>query len=125
LGARRSGAQRILVKDNGRISVVAAAEVDWIEAADNYARLHIGSRHQLVRESMKDLEARLDPLYFARAHRSALVNLTRVRELQPLFGGEYVIILTTGARVTLSRGYRDRFRERLEGGRGAAGQGGE
>ncbi|MEW5915877.1 MAG: LytTR family DNA-binding domain-containing protein [Gemmatimonadota bacterium] len=108
-------ADRLLVKHDGRISVVPVADVDWIEAADNYVRVHVSGKQYLVREPMKDIERRLHPEQFARVHRSAIVNLARVRELQPLFGGEYVVVLTTGAKVTLSRGYRDAFRDRLSG----------
>ena len=85
LRARERYANRLLVKSDGRVTVLQVKDVEWIEAADNSARVH----------------------------RSAIVNLARVRELQPMFGGEYVIILSTGAKLTLSRGYRDAFRDRL------------
>jgi len=113
LRAREQYAERLLVKGDGRVSVVQVDEVDWIEAADNYARVHTARGRYLVREPIKSLERKLNPRRFARVHRSAIVNLARVRELQPMFGGEYVIILSTGAKLTLSRGYRDAFRERL------------
>jgi two-component system LytT family response regulator len=113
LRAREQFADRLLVKGDGRVTVVQVDEVDWIEAADNYARVHTARGRFLVREPIKSLERKLDPRQFARVHRSAIVNLARVRELQPMFGGEYVIILSTGARLTLSRGYRDAFRDRL------------
>ena len=107
--------QRLLVKDDGRIAVVPVDEIDWIEASDNYVKLHTAARTWMVRESMRDIERQLEGSGFARAHRSAIVNLARVRELQPLFGGEYVVLLTSGHKVTLSRGYRDAFRARLSG----------
>jgi len=113
LRAREQFADRLLVKGDGRVTVVQVEEVDWIEAADNYARVHTARGRFLVREPIKSLERKLNPRQFARVHRSAIVNLARVRELQPMFGGEYVIILSTGARLTLSRGYRDAFRDRL------------
>jgi two-component system LytT family response regulator len=113
LRSRDQFADRLLVKGEGRVAVVQVDEVDWIEAADNYARVHTARGRFMVREPIKSLETRLDPRRFARVHRSAIVNLARVRELQPMFGGEYVIILSTGAKLTLSRGYRDAFRERL------------
>jgi two-component system LytT family response regulator len=113
LRSREQYADRLLVKGDGRVAVVQVDEVDWIEAADNYARVHTARGRFMVREPIKALEAKLDPRRFARVHRSAIVNLARVRELQPMFGGEYVIILSTGAKLTLSRGYRDAFRERL------------
>jgi len=113
LRAREQYADRLLVKNDGRVTVLQVEEVDWIEAADNYARVHTARGRYLVREPIKTLERKLNPRHFARVHRSAIVNLARVRELQPLFGGEYVIILSTGAKLTLSRGYRDAFRDRL------------
>ena len=113
LRAREQYADRLLVKSDGRVTVVQVEDVDWIEAADNYARVHTARGRYLVREPIKTLERKLNPRHFARVHRSAIVNLARVRELQPMFGGEYVIILSTGAKLTLSRGYRDAFRDRL------------
>ena len=113
LRTREQFADRLLVKNDGRVTVLQVEEVDWIEAADNYARVHTARGRFLVREPIKTLERKLNPRHFARVHRSAIVNLARVRELQPMFGGEYVIILSTGAKLTLSRGYRDAFRDRL------------
>jgi two-component system, LytTR family, response regulator len=105
--------QRLLVRSEGRIRLVPVGDIDWIEAADNYARLHVGAERHLIRETMGSLEARLDPAQFARIHRSAIVNLERVRELQPTFNGEYAVLLRSGAKLTLSRGYRDALRTRL------------
>jgi two-component system LytT family response regulator len=113
LRAREQYADRLLVKSEGRVTVVQVDDVDWIEAADNYVRVHTSRGRYLVREPIKALERKLNPRHFARVHRSAIVNLTRVRELQPMFGGEYVIMLSTGTKLTLSRGYRDAFRDRL------------
>ena len=113
LRAREQYADRLLVKSEGRVTVEQVEDVDWIEAADNYARVHTARGRYLVREPIKSLERKLNPRRFARVHRSAIVNLARVRELQPMFGGEYVIILSTGTKLTLSRGYRDAFRDRL------------
>ena len=113
LRAREQYVDRLLVKNDGRVTVLQVEDVDWIEAADNYARVHTARGRFLIREPIKTLERKLNPRHFARVHRSAIVNLARVRELQPLFGGEYVIILSTGAKLTLSRGYRDAFRDRL------------
>jgi two-component system, LytTR family, response regulator len=109
----RGYAQRVLVRSDGRIRLVPVAEVDWIEAADNYVRVHAGVERHLVRETMAAMEARLDPARFARIHRSTIVNLARIRELQPTFNGEYAVLLHTGAKLTLSRGYREALRSRL------------
>ncbi len=99
-------ADRLLVEDDGRSFFVRTADVDWIEAAKNYVRLHVGDRTHIVRATLTGLEQRLDPERFRRISRSALVNLDRVRELQPWFHGDAIVILHTGARVTLSRRYR-------------------
>ncbi len=109
-------AQRVLVRSEGRIRFVAVDDIDWIEAADNYARLHAGAERHLIRETMGSLEARLDPMRFARIHRSAIVNLARIRELQPTFNGEYAVILHSGAKLTLSRGYREALRAKIGSG---------
>jgi two-component system, LytTR family, response regulator len=107
---------RIAIRETDRVTYVSVADVDWLEADDNYVRVHAGGRARLVRETLKSLEARLDPRRFARVHRSAIVNLERVRELRPTFNGEYVLVLATGARLTLSRGYRDAFLDRMQKG---------
>jgi two-component system, LytTR family, response regulator len=108
-------ADRLLLKHAGSVVVVLAADIDWIEAADNYVKVHARTGRYMVRESIKSMESKLDPAQFARAHRSGIVNLARVKALDPVAAGEYTITLTTGQRITLSRGYRDSFRERLEG----------
>ncbi len=102
-------AERLLVADNGRSFFVRTRDVEWIEAARNYVRLHNGGggRTYLVRTTLGALEARLDSERFRRVSRSALVNLDRVREIQPWFHGDAIVILESGARVTLSRRYRD------------------
>ncbi len=89
--------------------------MDWIEAADNYVRLHARGERHLVRETVRSLEGRLDPAHFARIHRSAIVNLARIRELQPTFNGEYAVLLELGTKLTLSRSYRDAVRAKLGG----------
>ena len=106
---------RIAIRETDRVTYVAVTDVDWLEADDNYVRVHARGNARLVRETLKSLEARLDPQRFARVHRSAIVNLERVRELRPTFNGEYVLVLATGAKLTLSRGYRDAFFDRMGG----------
>jgi two-component system LytT family response regulator len=106
-------ARRVVVRSEGRLRFVPVEEIDWIEAADNYVRLHAGGERHLLRETMASVEARLDPAHFARIHRSSIVNLSRVRELEPTFNGEYSVLLRSGARLTLSRGYREAVIARL------------
>ena len=100
---------RLAVKTGGRVILLKAEEIDWVEAADNYVSLHVGVASHLLRETMNSIEHRLPSHRFLRISRSTIVNLDRVRELQPLFHGEYAVILTDGTRLTLSRGYRDRL----------------
>ena len=104
--AARRHAERLLVADDGCSFFVRAADVDWIEAARNYVRLHAGDRVHTVRTTLAALEQRLDPGRFRRISRSALVNLDRVREVQPWFHGDAIVILESGARLGLSRRYR-------------------
>lgn len=106
--------ERLLLKHEGTVVVVVPDDIDWIEAADNYVKVHTRTGRYMVRETLKQIEAKLDPARFARAHRSAIVNLARVKALDPLPAGEYVITLTTGTRLTLSRGFRDHLKARLE-----------
>jgi two-component system, LytTR family, response regulator len=105
--------ERFVVKAGGRVFFVRSEEIDWIEAAGNYVKLHVGTDAHLFRETMNALEARLNPDTFYRIHRSHIVNIERVRELQPWFNGEYVVFLKNGTRLTLSRGYREKLQERI------------
>jgi len=105
VAAKRPG-DRLLVEQDGRRTFVKASEVDWIEAARNYVRLHVGDRTHVLRSTLSALEQRLDAGQFRRISRSALVNVDRVREIQPWFHGDAVMILHSGARLTLSRRFR-------------------
>ena len=105
--------ERFVIKSGGRVFFVRAEDIDWIEAAGNYVKLHVGAEAHLFRETMNALEARLNPDTFYRIHRSHIVNIERVRELQPWFNGEYVVFLKDGTRLTLSRGYREKLQERI------------
>jgi two-component system LytT family response regulator len=104
---------RLVVKSGGRVFFLRTDEIDWIEAAGNYVRLHLGEESHLFRETMNGMEARLDSRRFVRIHRSRIVNTERIKELQPWFNGEYVVILRNGTRLTLSRGYREKLQEQL------------
>lgn len=111
--AHRAFTKRFMVRSAGRVVFLKAEEIDWIEAADYYARLHVGANGYLIRESMNDLEAMLDPNTFVRIHRSAIVNLDRVREMRPLFRGEQVVVLHDGTQLKMSRGRRDELESRF------------
>ena len=108
-----SYASRILVKQDGRMFFVKTTEIDWIEADRNYVRLHVGKTAHTIRERISHLEETLDPRLFARIHRSTIVNLNRVREMQQWFSGDYVVILEDGTRLRLSRHYRDRVEKQV------------
>lgn len=98
--------RRFVVKNADRVTFLSADDVDWIEAAGDYVRLHCGPRRSLVHVTMHGLEDELDPR-FVRIHRSTIVNRDRVAELQPHFNGEYFVVLRDGTRLKLSRTYRD------------------
>ncbi|MDE2139714.1 MAG: LytTR family transcriptional regulator, partial [Gammaproteobacteria bacterium] len=101
---------RIAVKSVGRTVFVNSESVDWLETAGNYVCLHAGKDTHVVRETMNQLETQLDPAKFVRIHRSTMVRIEAIREIQPLFNGDRVVILHDGSKLTLSRSYRDRVR---------------
>ena len=105
--------RRFVVRVGDRINLVRVADVDWVEAADYYARLHARKQTWLVRQSMGDLERDLDPAQFFRIHRSSIVNLDRIRELVPHFKGEYSVVMLDGTTLRMSRGRLDELQRRL------------
>ena len=105
--------RRLVVKTGGRIVFLKVEEIDWIEAAGNYLTLHVGTTSHLIRETMNDLESRIDPAQFIRIHRSTIVNIDRIREMQPLFHGDLTVILMNGTRLMLSRNYKSRLPRHL------------
>ena len=112
---RGAGARqlRFVIRQRGRLLFVWPQEIDRIESAGNYVRLHCGKTSHLYRETLSQLERRLDPALFVRVHRSTIVNLERIRTVQPHFHGEYILTLTDGTRLTSSRTYSGRLRELL------------
>jgi two-component system LytT family response regulator len=104
---------RLAVRVGDGLVLLRTEQVDWIEAADNYVNLHCGGETHTVRETMNALQKTLDPRKFLRIHRSAIVNLDRVKALQPWFRGDYRVVLSTGTTLTLSRGYRKNLEERI------------
>jgi len=101
--------RRFAVHHGERIFFVPVAEIDWIEAEGAYVRLHRGKQTHLVRDSLKNLEKRLDRTRFLRVHRSTMVQLDRIVEMAPLFHGEYELVLRDGTKLKLSRSFRDRL----------------
>ena len=101
--------KRFIVRNDGRLFVVPADRVDWIEADDNDVILHVGRETHRLRGTLAALATRLDPARFARIHRSTIVNVERVREVQPWFRGESVLLLSDGTRLSVGRTYREAF----------------
>jgi two-component system, LytTR family, response regulator len=105
--------ERLVIKATGRITFLRTDEINWIEADDKYVHLHMSKASPMVRQTLSAMEAQLDPAKFRRVHRSAIVNVERIAELQPLFSGEYSILLQDGTKLTLSRNYKDKLFELL------------
>lgn len=114
LRSERRYLDRLVVKSVGRVFFLKTDEIDWIEAAGNYVKLHVGRDSHMIRETMNGIEAKLDPDKFLRIHRSTVVNIDRIKELQPMFSGDYAVILRDGTELALSRNYRERFTELFE-----------
>lgn len=111
--ARERYLDRLVVKSGGKVTLLPVGEIEWIDAEGDYVRIHVGKTWHLLRETMKNLEDQLDSARFVRIHRSTIVNLEKVKELQPFFRGEYVVVLHNGTTLKLSRGYRDNLEARL------------
>jgi two-component system, LytTR family, response regulator len=105
--------ERLAIKSAGQVSFLKLSEIDWIEAADYYACLHVGSKGHLLRRSMAELEQELDQAVFCRIHRSTIVNLDRVRGLKLSEDGEYDVLLDNGTKLRMSRRYRKALQGRL------------
>jgi two-component system LytT family response regulator len=104
---------RLMIRVSNRVTLLKVHEIDFIEADGNYAKVHVGRKAHLLRETMHDLESQLDPAKFVRIHRSIIVNLDRIRELQPHFNGDYVVVLEDGRQLRLSRTRREALIHRL------------
>ncbi|PYP89295.1 MAG: DNA-binding response regulator [Blastocatellia bacterium AA13] len=111
--ATTSYLERILIKSNTRVLFIKTSDIDWIEAEGKYVRLHSTKESFLHREAIGTLESQLDPKKFIRVHRSAIVNLDRVKELEPWFHGEYRVVLDDGTRLSLSRTCRRKLTDLL------------
>lgn len=112
---RSQGVGRLIVREVGQIIVVPTREVDWVEGADYYVKLHVRTTVHMLRETLSSLERRLDPRRFLRIHRSAIVNLTRVRSVEAHVRGEGIAVLLDGTRLKVTRGKREELERRLEG----------
>jgi two-component system LytT family response regulator len=104
---------RLVIKTRGRVFFLKTANIDWIEGAGDYARLHVGPKSYLIRKTMQEIESRLGPADFVRVSRSTIVSLDRIKELVPASRGEFVIRLQDGQEVKLTRNYREKLEARL------------
>ncbi len=114
LSERPRYATRLAVKSRGRTVFLPADEIDWVGAADNYLELHAGPNSYVVRETMSQLQSKLDPQKFVRIHRSTLVNVARVKEMHPMFAGDQVLVLHDGTKLQVSRTHRNRLMSLLD-----------
>ena len=105
---------RVVIKSSGGIYFLKIEEIDWVEGAGDYLSLHSGSQTHLIRETMGNFHAKLDPRKFLRIHRSTIVNIDRIKDIRPLLKGEYVVTLTSGERLKASRGYRHELQRLLD-----------
>jgi two-component system LytT family response regulator len=105
--------ERLIIKSAGRVLFLKISEIDWIEADDYYACLHVGARNHLLRRSLAELEQELDPAIFCRIHRSAIVNVERIKTLRLNLDGEYNVVLENGSELSLSRRHRKELQSRL------------
>lgn len=105
--ARQDYLDRLTVSANGRIRLIGTSDIDWIAGAGNYAQLHVGDREYEIRQTLTSLEAKLNPRDFVRIHRSTIVNVRRIKEIQPWFHGHHLIILQNGHELRMSRYQRD------------------
>jgi len=109
INSKQAYLDRLIIKADGRITFLNTREIDWIEADDKYVHLHTGKGARMVRQTLSAMETQLDPAKFVRIHRSTMVNLERIKELQPLFNGEYSLLMEDKTKLTLSRTYKDKL----------------
>jgi two-component system LytT family response regulator len=109
LGRKSDHLERLVIKNEGRFTFVKVAEISWLEADDKYVKLHVGKSTRTVRQTLNSMEAQLDPKRFTRIHRSAVVNIDRIREIDAMFNGEYELLLDDGTKLNVSRRYKDRL----------------
>jgi len=105
----RSHRTRVPIKSDGRVTFLPVEEIDWIESSDNHVKIHAKGETHVLRRTLQSMQASLSPADFVRVHRSSIVNVARIEEIQPWFNGEYVVVLRDGTKVQSSRGYRARL----------------
>jgi two-component system LytT family response regulator len=102
---------RVVIRTAGRIVVLDVDEITWMQACSNYVKIFAGNQEYSVRDGIGEVCKALDPKHFVRIHRSTVVNVCKIRELQPCNSGEYIVVLRNGKELSCSRGYRKRLDE--------------
>ena len=106
--------RRLVIRAGGRVVFLNLDEIDWVEAAANYVKINAGKESYLLRKGIGEIADRLDPAHFVRIHRSTIVNIRRIKELQPVNSGEYIVVLKSGKELSCSRGYRAGLQQLIE-----------
>lgn len=106
--------RRLVIRAGGRVVFLRVDEIDWVEAAANYVKINAGKESYLLRKGIGEIADRLDPAHFVRIHRSTVVNIRRIKELQPVNSGEYIVVLKSGKELSCSRGYRTGLQQLIE-----------
>jgi len=106
--------RRLVIKSGGRVIFLGLEEIDWVEAAANYVKINVGKQSYLLRKGIGEIADKLDPTLFVRIHRSAIVNIKRIKELHPVNSGEYIVVLKDGKELSCSRGYRSGLQDLIE-----------
>lgn len=104
---KKTTISRLMVKSSGRYLFLKTEEIDWIESAGNYVRIHFGKDNYLTRETMINMEKKLDPNIFFRIHRSLIINVDKIKEIEQWFHGDYQITMYNGKKLTMSRNYKE------------------
>lgn len=110
----RAGLQRLIIRSRGEVSFLRVDDIDWIEASHNYLKIHSGLDVHVLRQTIKEIEGRLQPDRFLRIHRCLIVNVDRIRRFEACGYGEYLVVLRDGKKLSLSRGYRDNLDRFIE-----------
>jgi len=115
-GWQSPSGRRLVIRSGGRVVFLCLDEIDWVEAAANYVKINVGKQSYLLRKGIGEIAEKLDPELFVRIHRSAIVNVRRIKELHPVNSGEYIVVLKDGKELSCSRGYRAGLQELIETG---------
>ncbi len=105
--------QRLIIKSAGKMYIIKTSDIEWIEADDNYVKLHVNGKTHYLRQTMKTMEKSLDPSLFLRIHRSVIVNMDRISQIQQWFNNEYMVTLKNGTELNMSRTYREKAKQRF------------